>query len=181
MATRKAKTVAFTTYRPDQKQQIVERAAHALDWAATRFPGQVVPYNLLLKGVMGYAKMPRLQSNEVDQLRKRTSRIRKLLEKVYGRALITVTGVGVRASVDSEDAIRNAVKPAGQRLERAAQLFKQRMGLVNPAEVKDKELQSWLRGAKAHVKQIDGGMFSNLAKPPKQIEGAKNEKGKPKK
>jgi hypothetical protein len=170
MTTTKTKLpLTFKGYHHDATMTIPERTAHALDWAAAHNGGMIVPYNILLKAVMGYNRMPRLKTEEVEALRRKMSRARQLLEKVYGRALVAVTGIGVRATVDGEDAVRNSAKPAGARLERAAQIFKDRLALVNKAEVQDKELLAWLRGANAHVKQITAGSFDDLAKP-KQIE-----------
>lgn len=168
--TTKTAPLTFKGYHHDSHMTIPERAAHALDWAAAHNRGQVVPYNILLKAAMGYSRTPRLQTQEVEQLRTKMSRVRQILEKTYGRALVSVPGIGVRATSDGEDAVKNAAQPAGVRLERAAKLFKQRLALVDQAQVKDKDLLAWLRGAKAHVKQIDAGTFDDLAKP-KQIEG----------
>jgi hypothetical protein len=165
---KRSKILDFKTYEPDPKKSLVERAAHALDWAAQNFPKQWVPVNLLLKGIMGYAHTPRLTNEEVDSLRKKMSRIRKIMAEQYGRGLISERGFGVRASIDSEDQLKKVVSAAAARVASANKGLKQAADLVNISEVPDTEdnkpWKEWWNGKRGGV-----GLRAQIAAVPNLI------------
>ena len=93
-----------------------KRAAHALDWTATRAPGVVVPYNVVLKVVMGYSHTPRLGNEEVERFRSGAlGDARRHLRSQYRRDLKSVSGVGVRATVDGLDVVKSTLPASVQK------------------------------------------------------------------
>jgi hypothetical protein len=112
MAKRKASgetTVDLAQYKFDPEMRLPHRAAHFLDWLASRYPGHWVRANFVVKAINGYKHQPLERSDEVEVFRARMSTVKKGLGGVYGRTLITQRSVGMRASIDEADRLRNAL------------------------------------------------------------------------
>lgn len=133
--TKKNGVLNFDTYEYDKKQSLPERAAHALHWAAQHYPKQVVAYNHLLKAIMGFAQMPRLNNESVFQLRRKMNSIKKILHNIYGSGFYAVRNLGVRATVDSEDQLKTDLVGATRRFSSAAGGFQRAASLVNIKDV----------------------------------------------
>lgn len=135
MRHRKSQILDFATYEFDEKQSLPERAAHALHWAMINYPRQVVPYNILLRAIMGYAHTPRINNDEVERLRGKMSSIKNTLRNSYDTGFYSVRGLGVRATVDSEDQLKTAVVHASKRVTSAYKSLQNAASLVDIKQV----------------------------------------------
>lgn len=126
-----------------------QRAAHFLDWAARNMPGEAIPYNVVVRTIMGYTRLPSLKSEEVARFKSNlTSQVRKILLTKYGRELITVIGVGTRATVDDADRLVHVAPKRARRLNAARAAFVVTATGINLANVPDTPryiaLKRWL-------------------------------------
>jgi len=153
----------------------VERAAHALDWAAQASPKQFVAYNVLLKAITGQATMPRLKSDDVELLRSRMSRVRKILREKYGRGLTMNPGVGTRATIDSVDQLTTDVSAAAKRAASAGRGLVAAASLVDitevPATAENRPWLQWWKGSlRQQVAMISSPEYLRKLLPPKDDE-----------
>jgi hypothetical protein len=161
----------FHGYRHDPKMLKPYRIAHALDWAAIHHKAEPMPYNLLLKAIEGYdGRTPSLKSKEVESMRNSMHRAREILRVQYNRGLVTVPGIGVRATVDDLDEAHNDVKPQLRRYVLAGESLKKKADMVNinkiPNTKENQPIRAWLeKTLKPHVKQIDSGALQKLLPP----------------
>jgi hypothetical protein len=160
----------FKDYDPDMKASLVQRAANALDWAANNFPRQLVPYNILLKTIMGFGHTPRLGGNNVEELRSSMSRVRRVLRIKYGKGLVSEPGAGVRATVDSTDQLRTDVRKAAQRHHSSGQALTNAFSIVNMSEIpntpENKKLLQWAKtGLREQLATIASPEFKKLLEP----------------
>lgn len=167
---RKSTALNFKDYEPDMKASLVERSANALDWSAANFPKQLVPYNLLLRAIMGYGYTPRLNANDVNALRSAMSRVRRVLRIKYGRGLVSEPGAGVRATTDSTDQLRIGVRKAAQRHHASGQSLADAFSIVNMSEVpatpENKKLIHWAKtGLREQLSLIASPDFHKLLEP----------------
>jgi hypothetical protein len=170
MARKSNGILSFDTYKLDEKASTVERTANALDWAANHYPKQLVPYNILLKAIMGYGFLPRLNSSAVVDLRSTMSRVKKTLRIKYGKGLVSEPGAGVRATVDSADQLRTDVRRAASRHHSSGKALAAAASLVDMSEVpntpENKKLIQWAKtGLKEQLAQIDSPEFKKLLEP----------------
>jgi hypothetical protein len=164
-------------YEVDTESSMVERTAHALDWAASNYPKQLVPYNVLLKAINGFGFMPRLNSKNVEDLRSSMSRVKKTLRIKYGRGLVSEPGAGVRATVDSADQLRTDVRRAASRHHSSGKALTAAFSLVNLSEVpntpENKKLIHWAKtGLREQLTQIESPEFKKLLEPITTLEEA---------
>ncbi len=173
---RRSRLLDFTDYEHDPKKGLADRAADALHWAAENFPKQFIAQNILLKAVMGYAKTPKLDSSEVEALRKKMTRIRKLLRVNFGRGLVSARGLGVRATVDDEDQLKTDVVAAANRFASASKSLQNAGSLVDIRNVaKTPENKPWIdwwngkRGGIGLAAQIAAvPNYINMLQPPSE-------------
>ncbi len=159
----------------------VTRLAHALDWAAVHYKGHFVQYNILSQGIHGYSSTPRLKAKETEEIRKALSRVRPILLATYGRGMVQSPGVGVRATVDAEDAARNDAQPILRRFVRMGARVKERVDNVNVADIPktkaNASLINWLqRSVKPYVAQITDGALDKLLPPVEPVDGDDKDK-----
>jgi hypothetical protein len=103
MAARKHRQIDPTRYPLDNKMTMPQRMASCLNWCAEEYPYEVVSWRLLYQAVMGMAVLPSSRNAEVENLKSRSQAVKKLLHEQYGRGLVILPGLGVRASVDDFD------------------------------------------------------------------------------
>lgn len=148
-----------------------QRAAHFLDWNAKHKPGEFTAYNLLFKQITGVGRTPQLKSEEVEHLRRHSQTIKKVLFDTYGREMISLPGVGVRASIDDADVLKNVVPKKASRLQSARVGFLKTVSNIDQKNIPDtaelKPLKSWLnREVRELVKQISAPEFERKLLPP---------------
>jgi hypothetical protein len=133
-------------FKFDATQPISRRIAACLDWSAKECPGQFLQPQLLVKAVMGYARTPNLQSKEVEQVKSRWQQVRKILLSEYERDLVIERGVGSRATYSSEDVAKSTLPTRVRRFENSRRSVEKTMEIVDPNQIINKELKSWVVG-----------------------------------
>ncbi len=157
MASRRRNSGAITIsgYQHDAKMSTPHRAAHYLDWAAQHYPKQYTPYNVLLKAIQGFSRMPQLKSAEVEQLRGCMQRVKYVLLTRYGREMDAQPGIGVRATVDSADALTVALPKKMRRLRSAKNAVIQTTDLIDPSTLPNTaEMKPWKEWFNRSVKDV---------------------------
>ena len=133
-------------WEPDMDTGIAARAASLLDFAARKRPGTPIAWPLLTKRVLGGARMPNADTKIVTDMMKRSSMIRIVLERDYKRGLENISGLGVRATTDSDDYAATQLTKRAQRHESSYRRLVEGRALVNPKEMKNRELRTWVEG-----------------------------------
>lgn len=137
----------FRGYKCDEKMTTAQRIAHLLNWAADHGPGVLIPYNIILKYIMGFEHTPRMGNEEVETLRRKLSSVRPHLQKTYSRDLKNVTGVGARATTDSLDLVKQSMPANVRRVNSSHAALKRNAELVDvaklPASGPDKSWRDW--------------------------------------
>jgi len=165
------KELSIAAYQTETKMTITNRAAHYLDWAARNYPQHYTQYNVLLKAIMGYDRMPSLSSKEVERLRNGLGRIRVALSTKYNRELVTQAGIGIRATINDADTLRNILPKKSRRLQSARTSFLGTVKNIDAASIPNTpemlRLKEWLnRGVKEVVRQIGSKEFEQKLLPP---------------
>lgn len=159
---RRKKTLNFDGYAPLLKGSMAERGAHALHWAAQRFPKQYVPYTLLAKVMLNLPHMPRAANPDVVTTAGRVTSIREKLIKNFGCSAVVMPKVGVRATVDSEDVLKTDMVSKSKRLASARRGYVASAKLVDVAEVpKTEDNKPWIGWYQQGVKQVLGQISSD--------------------
>lgn len=131
----------------DLKLTIPARIAQALDYGAETAPGTIIPYNVLLQMVMGFAKLPRLGSEDVDRLRGKMTSAARVLHEKYGRGKHSIPGVGVRATFSDADRLTTEVPRKKKAAGAAMRSLTKSMGAINIKNVPNtpelKEHRDW--------------------------------------
>lgn len=158
-------------YVIDQGMSRVQRAAHYLDWFAHGHPGEWVAWNELCRAIQGYQRKLLLKSDEVEHLRKNSSSIKKVLFEKYAREVISLPGVGVRASIDDSDVLKHVVPKRASRLTSARNSFVTTVEALDPRNIPNTpEMlphKVWLNHAiKDVMKQIGSPEFALKLLPP---------------
>lgn len=164
----------ITLYEKDanyQDMSLAHRAAHCLDWAAQHYQKQYIPYNVLLKGIQGYSRLPLLNSDEVMTLKRAMSRVRNILGDIYGRELDSQPGIGVRATTDDADALTIALPKKMSRFRSAKNALQQTVNRIDPTQIPDTaEMRPWKqwfnRSVKDVLKTIGTSEFESKLLPP---------------
>lgn len=133
--------------KPDKQLPTNHRIAFLLHWAREKGPGLVVPYNIILKFIMGFEHTPRTSNEEVELLRKKMSSVRPILQGKYKCDLKTVPGVGARATTDDLDTLKNTTVNAVKRVKSAHEALKRNTSNIDasklPTSGPDKEWRDW--------------------------------------
>lgn len=159
------------TYEIPMKFSNTQRAAHFLDWHAKHHPGTFIAYNEILKAITGVGRTPQLKSQEVEHLRKGATSIRKRLYELYGREMIALPGVGVRASIGDGDVLQNVMPKKSVRLQAARASFVRTAAGIDTAKIPNTPemapLKAWFGHAiKDVMKQISSPEFERKLLPP---------------
>jgi hypothetical protein len=158
-------------YVPKIEMTLAYRGAHYLNWAADKFPGVYTPYNIMLQATQGYKRLPQLRNDEVDRLRNAIGRIREVLRRQYGRDLVPQTGVGVRATVDDADKLKNVLPGKVRRLKGAVKAVNDTAQAIDLSTVPNTPemlpYKAWAgRELKDVIKQISSKEFDLKLLPP---------------
>jgi hypothetical protein len=164
--------VLISEYRFDPKMSRSQRLAHFLNWLAERAPYTVAAPNLALQAIMGYARTPNQNKDEVKLLTNSISAAREILMREYKRGLFVMRGVGMRATVDDQDCADTQQRRNVQRLMGAHRKVKETSRIIDPAKIEDDKLRSWIKGGVANaLKSLDAeGRLDRLLPPPKPKE-----------
>jgi hypothetical protein len=111
-------SVDITTFAFNKEAALSARCAEFLVWLCAKSPKIFVSPNVAVRAIMGYGHTPRITSDEVKKLRSRYGTIRKILRSKYKMDLLVEAG-GIRATVDSADALQTSVPKAVKKLDSA--------------------------------------------------------------
>jgi hypothetical protein len=151
------------------------RIAHFLDYWAKVAPYDFAGYNEVLYAIEQRRSMPRLDTKDVWALRQRVYAGKKILRSEYNRDTVSSKGLGVRASVDDEDVLRNVAPRQTVAVERSIRRLAEVDAMIDPKKVKDtaenKALKQWYsRNVRGILKQIASPEFTDKLLPPKPEE-----------
>jgi hypothetical protein len=167
MTRKKNGKLDLSGYSTNQELTNVRRAADFLDWFAQRYPEQFVQYNVLYRAIMGFARTPRIDSIDVDRLRKSLSRTKKLLNANYGRGMIRVRSLGVRATCGDDDRVNHELPKAFSDLAGKKEAIERIIKDINPRLIVDPKMRSWFtRDARGIIKMMNDENVDIRALPP---------------
>ena len=169
------KTLSEYEFVPSMSR--TKRVAHFLDWAAKHMPKELHPFNIIAKAINGFKHLPRLDSKEADLIKSVSSSVRKVLLNEYKRGMVSVRGLGVRATVDDADMVVHDISKKGQRVTTAMNSFTASVNVVSVANIpKTPEMapyQKYLRQAKEVVGLFSQEYLQKLLPPKTEKEEAK--------
>lgn len=171
MAKRNTGSRSFEGFRVDAELTKPARIAAFLAWWAQQRPYDFAAYNEILKAIMGYAKLPRMDTKDVEAVRDCTGRSEKILHEQFKRALIRHRGLGARASVDDADVIRHKQVDRARQVERSVMRFVRQGEIVDVRRVPDspenRVLKQWYqRDASNIIKMVSAPEFLAKLLPP---------------
>jgi len=167
MPRKKKNGLDLKSYQLRQEQSLTRRAAHFLDWLARKHPGEFVQYNVLFKCIMGFARTPRLDSEEVERMRRNLGRSKAILRREYERGMVRRRSVGVRATYSDEDRATNELPQQVNRMRSAKQAVQSTVDAIDPRKITDAKIRSWLkRDIGGVLKAMNQADFDIKALPP---------------
>ena len=159
--TRKSKTLTAKEIKKHYNSNtvielpLVRRAAHFFDWAAANYPYHWVRWNWALQAILGQARTPKEDSHAVQNLRGSSSRIRQILQTEYLRDFTVAKGLGARAIVDSEDALKTQAVKTSRRMQSAIRSAQKTFDLINMKQIpKTAENKPWIRWGSRSMGQV---------------------------
>lgn len=148
-------SIDFQGYNAPTELSPNRRAADALNWAAEKFPYQYAQWNVLLKAIQGYKRLPRLDSEAVIHLKKSATSIRRHLYTHHARVMDSEPGMGIRALVDDADTLRIAMPKKFRRLSSAKHGAEAVAAMIDLGNVPDtEELHHYKKWMKSDVMGI---------------------------
>lgn len=148
------------------KDSRAQRIAFYLDWCATELPLQYQPFNVIVQAISDYARLPRMDADEVTMVRRNMGAPRRLLQRTYQRDLDVGAG-GARATVSDEDAAGVVLPKKMQRLRSAKNAVVATHSLIDPAAVKDPRIKAYLtKSVRDVIKMIGSDDFDRKLLPP---------------
>lgn len=161
--------VDVSQYKVNLEMSKTHRVAHFLDWAATNMPSQYHQYNVIVRVINGYRHTPKIGSKEVEQIRNCMSRVQKILRSEYNRGYHSMPSVGVRATTDSADVIRNDLTRKANRLINAKRAVDETAAIVDVSSLPNtedgKRLSSYFREVTNASKLLSNDRISKLLPP----------------
>jgi len=159
----------------DNKMTKPQRVAALLDWWAGKYNYDFLGYNEITKAVNGYKHMPRMENQEVTDMRSIVGRAAKILQEKYKRGLVRHWALGARATAEDMDTIRNNVAAAARRHERSGVALVKLVDIVNVKNIPDtpenRPHRQWVqRDIMGIVKQLSEPNYMARLLPPKKKE-----------
>jgi hypothetical protein len=158
-------TNVLAQWEPDRKKGLAWNVAACLDFAARRLPLEPISWSLLTKCVLG-GKMQHPDSNVVVLMSRRSSMIRAYLGKEFNRGMVSVRGLGVRATVDSDDYANTQLRKDATRYEGARQRLVVSRSRVDTKTMKNRELRAWVDDGVTKVLAAHTDRLAKLLLPP---------------
>lgn len=129
---RKMKLTQFKT----EEKAICRRVAAFLAWCAAKYPYQIITYEEVTQAIFDLSRIPTAGSRHVKSVRGQMSSTGKILMDGYKNTLITMRGIGVRASVDDSDILRYSVTKEADRHRQTGKKLTETAALVSPEKLK---------------------------------------------
>ena len=137
MSKHKPKSALDYNYSVDTTQGLNWRLASFLNWAAEELPGRAIPYQQVAKIVLVKPRMPTADGPEVRQIKSASGRARRILLTQYKRGLVSIPGMGIRATVDADDTVVNQVESDARRTAAAVEALERSTAAVTSSEIHD--------------------------------------------
>lgn len=142
------------------------RIAHFLDFRAKSHPKQFVPYAVIAKAIFQLKQMPRTDGKDVETVMRLMGNAKQVLLRDYQRDVVTMRGYGVRASVDSTDALEKVLTVKATRLDGARKSFEATLELIDDKKISpDHYLKQWLSKSVADVSRSLHGLAPKILPP----------------
>lgn len=132
-----------------------QRAAYYLDWCAAHFPHEYQPFNTIVQQINGRTSTPRMENDEVKNLRGAMHGVRLLLQSQYKRDLDIAAG-GARATVDDDDTASVVMPKKMKRLRSAKNAVLATNNLIDIAEIKSPELRAYMKRSVSDIVKLVG-------------------------
>ena len=172
------KALRLSEFRTDERY-VSRRLAVLLDWVARTYPKQVLSYEEAAFAVFGLGSVPSMTSPQVKGVKSAIGSARKYLQNNMTRDIITIRGVGLRATSDSADTLQTSVARAAITHARTGEKLKTAVSLVSNTEMRQliseapddlrDELEithKWFtEGLAKYVKRIDSDKVRALLPP----------------
>jgi len=176
---RKAGRPDLSNYKHEPRVSLRVDVARFMMYARKHAPGLFFSYPEIVQRINNYSKLPRIDSHEVESVRKNLSGVRKILLSQEGDdscTLITHPVMGMRASVGSSDVLATQMRKVAVRLGSAQAAFTLTNDLIDPREIPNTpefaELKAWHRNSIMPVaKAISATDFATKLLPPKKEDG----------
>jgi hypothetical protein len=143
----------------------VDMIAHCLDHFATECPYAGIPANIIFKTIYRIKRVPQKGSKEVKALSGGMSGADHKLKEKYGRLLITVQGVGWRASVDDNDAAEHKLTKDVKTMVRAEAKVEDDLKHIDQTKVTSAPIKGMVQRVARHLKE-NGEKIKGLLPPP---------------
>ncbi len=154
----------IASYKHDPRMTKPQRIAHFLDWAALRAPKQYFPHNIILKAIEGYAHTPRPKTEEVVSVARSMTTAKRILVATYRRECHYMQNLGVRASVDDNDATKFPLASRARRFVAAKRAMDKTASIINPAKLGAEE-RAYFNGVTDASRQITDTRIKALLGP----------------
>lgn len=123
-------------FSPNPKDSTTRRVVAYVLFAAEQQPNRAQELRLVAQEVFSLSRKPAHDSRHVDMIRNCIDRAREILKKEHGRALLAVPGMGIRATIDSGDALETDVEIKARRHTQATKRLNEAAALVKMSELK---------------------------------------------
>lgn len=131
-----------------------KRIASFLDWAAKVAPGRPVSYQLLTKVCAKTGRLPTENDSRVTVVRNAVHRAKSVLMDEYGRGVVSHPGMGIRATIDSEDTARTQMENDARRITSAIRAADRTRSIINVKDIRDKELRNRVTNVNSALKVL---------------------------
>jgi len=175
----RTRSLGFDDFTPASKVQTFEdmnenqRAAQFLDWAARNMPSRFVPYVWITRYAYLKPKTPRLDSDDVNTLRKRRmDSIKKILWNEFHRRTVTSPRdqePGMRATTDSDDLAGTDYLRRTRRVASGAKAAAETREKIDLDEMRNKDLKAMVERTDPIMKQLGkADLLKRLELPPRR-------------
>ena len=129
---------------PKDATSRVAKAAHCLNWCAEKLPYAIIPHNFLVRAIDQLTRTPNAATKDVIQMARNAGAVRKKCMELYKRGVCTLKGVGMRATVNSDDIAGTQYVRQMGRVVSAQQAAGKTAELIKPGEMKNAALRNYV-------------------------------------
>lgn len=129
-------------FKIDTKDSLPRRLANLLYWASEEMPGRAIAKTHAAKIVLVLPRLPNEDSKDVKKISGVTAAARKILEDEHQRGLLTIFGMGIRATTNSEDTAKTQYERNAKRVVSAVTTLDKTRSIIKTSEIKDQDLRN---------------------------------------
>lgn len=149
-------------YKYPEKEALVDRAVHFLDWCAKELPGIPISWPVIVKSVTGQARMPHIDNEQVLIMRNKSGTIRKKLMAKFARGLVLARGQGVRGTVNADDLAKTQYTLNITRIDSAKANAVKTLEILPVNEIQDPATKAFVKTSASAIKGLDTGLVRRL-------------------